>query len=921
MNAGSLLLGAFDGFLIGLLAVGLVLVYRASRFLNLAHGQLGALPALLLAKLVIDRGWPYWPSLVLCVAVGAATGIAVERWLVARLRARTRSTVSALLFTVGITQLLLFLMVIPGLQPDAVELVGEGYPLPFDLSFEFDGVKFGGQYIAVLLFGPLVVVGLAVFLRRSVYGKMIRATASNPDAAQLCGVDPKVVAAITWGAAGALSTFSAILAAPSVSATGIGALGPAQLFLAFGAAAFGSFVSIPWAVGGGVAIGMVTQLALFETSDAGIAQLAVFVLVLGVVLARGRSIAAVFAAGGAAAEDLPPPRVPPAVRERLVVSRRRSLLVGGALFLAVVAPLLPPLSAEGARFQLSLILVYAAIGVSLTLLIGWAGQLSLGHMAVVGVGAFVAGRQAAEGRSFVELLVIGGLLGAAVMVVIGIPALRVRGLTLAVTTLGLGVVASTWLFQADWFTGSPTGFVYLDGPIAPWPGFDVEGTLSTYWTVLATLAGIATLAGRLRRSNPGRLIVAVRDDERLAASHGVSPATTKLAALAVSGGLAGMAGVLWADTWQTVSPAQFPPELSIAVLAIPVLGGLGSVSGAIAAAVVLYFPTLFWSTYLDNVLGDAAQTGFQLLFSGVNVLIVLLLFPTGLAGAGQRLWERFLRRVDGEVHDRAPALGASRLVADDVHLSFGGVAALQGASIEIGHGEIVGLIGPNGAGKSTLLNVLSGVHRAHAGAVRLDGVDVSREPPEGRAALGLGRSFQAATLFPGLTVKESVQAVLGARRHVGVLSAMVGLRRARQAERDTDDRAGELLARTGLTEWAGSLTADLSTGTRRICDLTLQLAAEPSVLLLDEPTAGVAQRDAEAFGPLLRRIRDELDCSIVVVEHDMPLLMGLCDRVYALVEGRVIAEGTPEEIRNDPAVIASYLGTDTVAVERSGART
>jgi ABC-type branched-subunit amino acid transport system ATPase component len=269
----------------------------------------------------------------------------------------------------------------------------------------------------------------------------------------------------------------------------------------------------------------------------------------------------------------------------------------------------------------------------------------------------------------------------------------------------------------------------------------------------------------------------------------------------------------------------------------------------------------------------------------------------------------------------APHAGAPLLVVDDLHLSFGGVQALQGASILIGDGEIVGLIGPNGAGKSTLLNAISGVHRPDSGAVLLGGVDVTAEPPEARASLGLGRSFQAATLFPGLTVKESVQAVLGARRRVGVVPAMLGGRRARQAELDSAAMADELLARTGLTPWAGTLTAQLSTGTRRICDLTLQLAGAPTLLLLDEPTAGVAQRDTEAFGPLLRRIRDELDCSIVVVEHDMPLLMGLCDRVYALVEGRVIAEGTPEEIRNDPAVIASYLGTDTVALERSGART
>jgi ABC-type branched-subunit amino acid transport system ATPase component len=233
-------------------------------------------------------------------------------------------------------------------------------------------------------------------------------------------------------------------------------------------------------------------------------------------------------------------------------------------------------------------------------------------------------------------------------------------------------------------------------------------------------------------------------------------------------------------------------------------------------------------------------------------------------------------------------------------------------------GEIVGLIGPNGAGKTTLLNVVSGRLRAESGRVLLAGTDVSGMDPEMRAAYGLARSFQDARLFGGLTVTETVQVALANRFRVGVLSSMFSAPWSRASEVESRREASAIIDRLGLSSWAGVLTSELSTGTRRICDLAAQVAAHPKILLLDEPTAGVAQREAEAFGPLLRRIRDELDCSILIVEHDMPLLMGVCDRIYAMELGRVIASGTPEEVRANPAVIASYLGTDEAAITRSG---
>jgi ABC-type branched-subunit amino acid transport system ATPase component len=216
------------------------------------------------------------------------------------------------------------------------------------------------------------------------------------------------------------------------------------------------------------------------------------------------------------------------------------------------------------------------------------------------------------------------------------------------------------------------------------------------------------------------------------------------------------------------------------------------------------------------------------------------------------------------------------------------------------------------------MNVVSGLIRPQEGSVQVFGKEVIDLPPDFRTAFGLSRSFQDATLFAGLTVRETIQVALAYRNKVGVLSAMLAAPWARQNERRTRKAADEIIERFGLQAWADTRTSDLSTGTRRICDLAAQVAARPKVLLLDEPTAGVAQREAEAFGPLLRGIRDELECSVLIVEHDMPLLMGLCDRVYALETGHVITEGTPEEVRNDPRVVASYLGTNEAAIGRSG---
>jgi ABC-type branched-subunit amino acid transport system ATPase component/ABC-type branched-subunit amino acid transport system permease subunit len=922
MTLGSLVLGVLNGLAFGLLALGIVLVYKSHRFLNLAYAQLGAIPAVLLAKLVLEWGWGWWPAFVLCVAFGGGIGLLVDRVLVSPLRARTRSAVSLLLLSVGVGEILLALTYVPALGPSANKLAVAGYPTPFTSHVSIGSVVLGGQDILTLVLAPTLVLGLAAMLRYSSTGRQIRAAASNPDSARLCGVPVRRTSAIVWGLAGGFSAITAILQAPAQGTFNAAVLGPDLLLVALGGAAVGAFTSIPWALAGGLAIGLVQQITLGITRNGGTADVAVLVFIIGVVIVRGKAIGNAFSVTGSVVEDRAPNPTPPELVGTWVVTRGRKLLGAAALLVAVLLPLLPVVRTESHRFELSLILVYALLAVSLAVLIGWAGQVSLGQFAMVGVGAFVTARFASHGVSLLAVIVAAGAAGAVAMVIVGLPALRVPGLSLAVTTLGLAVIAPDWLFRQRWF-GSEQPFGLRVAPRRVLVGLGRPASeLGVYYLGLLLLVVAVAALLAVRRTTPGRTLLAVRDNEAAAASFGLTPSTIKLVGLAVSGFVAGTAGVVWAEAWRSVATTQFTPDLSMAALAAPVIGGVTSLGGSVAGAVLLYAGTYFLSPSLTSVFGSfGRQVGFQLAIGGIGVVVIVMKYPAGLAGAAQQQWERFLAylvRAGAAPSEAAPTDPEVALAVDDVAISFGGIQALSGATVRVGKREIVGLIGPNGAGKSTLMNVISGTLSPSRGSVRVFGQELVGLAPEYRAGYGVARSFQDAALFPGLTVTEVVQVALDRRHRVGFLSSAVRAPWARTAEAESRAEARQIIDRLGLTDWADTLVEGLSTGTRRICDLAAQAAARPSVLLLDEPTAGVAQRDAEAFGPLLRRIRDELGCAVLVIEHDMPLLMALCDRVYALDSGRVIAEGTPAAIRSDPAVIASYLGTDPAAIDRSG---
>jgi ABC-type branched-subunit amino acid transport system ATPase component len=345
---------------------------------------------------------------------------------------------------------------------------------------------------------------------------------------------------------------------------------------------------------------------------------------------------------------------------------------------------------------------------------------------------------------------------------------------------------------------------------------------------------------------------------------------------------------------------------------------LTSLWGTIAGAVVVIGIPAMLAELAPSL--TASTPWIRLLLSGGGLLATQLAYPQGIAGMVASAWAALGRRVRRELGRRPlPAVPTVALDASAVTVRFGGLTAVNALDLTVRPGEIVGLIGANGAGKTTLLNAVSGLVPVTSGSITVFGTEVTHLGPEYRAHHGVARSFQDARLFPGLTVREAIQLALAARTRSGVAAAALSAPWVRRVDRTTLRRASDIATAFGLEQWLDTPTDELSTGTRRVCDLAIQYATKPRLLLLDEPTAGVAQRDAEAFGPLIRKMASELGCAVVLIEHDVPMIMRTADRVYCLESGAVIASGSPAEVRTDRRVIESYLGQSAAAIERSGA--
>ena len=1194
---GIVLQGALYGTTTGLLGIGLVLTYRSDRIVNFSYGAMGGVGATAGVMLYLGKHWNYFVCVVVGLAVGALVGAGTEMLVIRRFARAPRLILTVA--TIGLAQVLGGIQLLVPKWLSGPALVG-GFKTPLSgPHLNVGPVLFTGDALLVVAVVPVAILALAYFLLRTDAGVAIRAIADNRDRAMLVGVPIRRLATVVWIVAGVLAALTTLLSAPTAGLTINAAAGPTLLLPALAAAVIAGMESLPIAFVAGTGLGVLDAVVRWNFTKQSVSTVAFLIVILIALLGQresGRRENAEESSLATAAAAVT--QIPTALRRLPEVVAGRAI---GLALLAILVIAVPAAASQSTVRIFSVGVIYAIVAVSLVVLSGWAGEISLGQYALVGIGGVVTGNMVTHWNvDFFVCLVCAAAAGALLAVLVGLPALRIRGLFLAVTTLALAVAADAFFFN-------PTNFASvipstIDRPVL-WKRFDLTNERTLYYLCLALLLLTIAIVRGLRQARAGRVMLATRDNPRAAAAMAVPTTRIKLLCFVIAGAIAGMAGGLHAVILQSIGFGTYQPSESLLVFSMVVIGGLGSIGGALLGVlaielavhlfpqyqlvitgtglllVLLLLPgglasafaairdrlltvvarrrgidltptaagatdvdapveqvsvehladadTLFHcrgvevkygamqvlfgadlevregeivallgtngagkSTLLKAIAGLVPPSGGRVVFAGNDITSastqkkansglammpaksvfstltvdenlriaawlvrgdtaaadaareeVRALFPVlrerrgqlagnlsggeqqmlslamalmtrprlllidelslGLAptivgrllGVVRQLVERgvtvviveqsvnvalelaeravFLEkgqvRFSGRTADllarpdvlrsvfiagaatveepkkatrararTAPAQRAAPaehvgevtelqpvvLECQSVVKNFGGVRALDHVDIALHKNEILGLIGHNGAGKTTLFDVICGFLPSDRGRVMLGGAPVDAFPPSDRAFLGLGRSFQEARLYPSLTVEETIAVAL--ERHLSsrdVIAAGLRLPASTLSELAVAQRVEELISQLGLSRYAESLVGQLSTGTRRIVELGCVLAQDPAVLLLDEPTGGVAQKETEALGPLLRRVREETGCAMLVIEHDMPLLSSLCDRLVALELGQVIAEGTPADVLEHPRVIESYLGTEAAATNRSGALT
>jgi ABC-type branched-subunit amino acid transport system ATPase component/branched-subunit amino acid ABC-type transport system permease component len=880
-------IGLGAGSLYALAALGLVLIFRGSKVVNFAQGVMGMMAAYVFYE--VHQNWHVTDFLAIPAGLltSAALGAAFFYLVIRRLR-----DASNLIKVVATLALLL-------VTQEAVLLIFGAAGRPVSSILPTNSVQIFGAPIGedrLWIFGIVIVLTAVLWAvyKYTGFGLATSAVAENPTAAAALAISPDVIAVANWAIGAALGGLAAIFLVPitSLSSENLSLI----VIPILAAAVIGGFSSFPITTIAGLALGIAQSEVTRYVSSPGWSTAVPFIFVTVILFLRGRSIAGREDAFGRM-PSVGSGRVPPYL-----------VVIAAVLSLLCIWVALPFDWLVAMQYQM----LFAVVLLSLVVVTGYAGQISLAQMGMAGIGALMsAWLYSSHHVPFLLAALLGIVVAVPVAAVIAAAGVRTRGAALAIVTLGLAFSLEAVFFTNQNYTGGINGY-NTDNPTIfglAVGGLEYPKRFATL--TLIVLVGLGLMVANLRRGRAGRRLIAVRTNERAAAAMGISVSGAKTYAFVLAGMIAAAGGVLFAFYLPAPDFTNFVGINSISVTETAVLGGVGHLGGPLIASG--YQPNALLTQIFSFLGGNAAA--YLTILAGALLLVFLPYFPNGMSALTERLnapWLAAVRRrvptrqrrtvvISSHCTERIVARKGLRL--EDVSVQFGGTVALDRLSMEVRPGQVVGLIGPNGAGKSTTIDAITGFVKTSGGSIFLGDENMSGWNPERRARAGLARSFQSLELFDDLSVEENVLAASDSRDRRAYLTDLFhpgGLR--------LDGMAGDAVSDFGLEGRLTSQARDLNYAQRRRLAVARAVAGGGSVLLLDEPAAGLGPTDATVLSDIIRRLACDLGIAVLLIEHNVDMVLRTCDQIVALNFGEMIGQGTPADIRKNEAVIAAYLG-------------